>query len=266
MHVLPLGWATDLAILERSGARIVDHGDHLVVRSPQNPTFHFGNLVVVTDAAAVDDAERWTARFAAELPAADWLAIGLVRAPERTDGWRALGLAVDVDDVLASAAPPREAPLPDGYAVRPFDDAAWAQIVARGIAENAATGIYEPRAHEGFLRARATSRRALCARGEALWLGAFAAGSLVADLGIVRCGAVARYQDVGTDAAHRGRGLASHLLGAAGRWAAGRGCARWVIVAEAESAAGRLYRRAGLAPDAGSAYVYSPPGHEVAPD
>jgi hypothetical protein len=34
------GWATDLAILEHSVSTVEDRGDHLIVRTPDNPDFH----------------------------------------------------------------------------------------------------------------------------------------------------------------------------------------------------------------------------------
>jgi GNAT superfamily N-acetyltransferase len=61
--------------------------------------------------------------------------------------------------------------------------------------------------------------------------GAFAGERLVAELGIARCGGMARYQDVGTDAAHRRRGLARHLLGVAAPEQAARGTAGMTMVA-----------------------------------
>lgn len=67
----------------------------------------------------------------------------------------------------------------------------------------------------------------------------------VASLGIVHCGTTARYQCVGTDEDHRRRGLASHLLGIAARWAASHGCGRWVIITEETNPAGRAYRKVG---------------------
>ena len=77
----------------------------------------------------------------------------------------------------------------------------------------------------------------------------------------MRCGPTARYQDVTTDEEHRGRGLASHLLGVAAQWAAERGCEQWVIVTGATNPAGRVYRRLGFAPDAGTVQAYRrPPG------
>ena len=80
--------------------------------------------------------------------------------------------------------------------------------------------------------------------------------ALVAELGIVNCGGSARYQSVGTDEGHRRRGLASHLLGVAARWAADTGCDRWVIVTEATNPAGAVYRRVGFEPDVGNAQAY----------
>jgi GNAT superfamily N-acetyltransferase len=111
VHELPPGWATDLAVLRYTGSSAEDHGDHLVMRKPDNPQYHWGNFVLIT----------------------------------------------------------------------------------------------------------------------------------------------------GTDIAHRGRGLAGHLLGVVARWSADRGVRRWVTVTEAINPAGRLYRRAGFRPDIGNAQVYRHP-------
>lgn len=241
---LPPGWATDVAVLEHSGSLIEDRGDHLIVRTPSNPTFHWGNCLLVTDRDVVADAARWTVGFADAFPAADWIAIGLVAMPDDASGWVAQRLELELDDVLVTSTLPRTGALADGYVARELTgDADWEQHVAREIRDNV---DYEPVAHERFLRARTASQRALTERGDAAFFGAFADGALLADLGIVRCGDVARFQAVGTDAAHRRRGLASHLLGVAARWAADRGCREWVIVTEATNPAGRVYRAAGF--------------------
>ena len=68
----------------------------------------------------------------------------------------------------------------------------------------------------------------------------------IRDRGIVDCGGTARYQNVGTAPEHRGKGVASHLIGVAATWAASHGCAQWVIVTEATNPAGRVYRNAGF--------------------
>ena len=255
---LPLGWTTDLAVLQLMGSTVEDRGDHLVVRTPHNPDFHWGNCLFVTDGAGVDDAARWVATFEQALPDTEWIAIGLMRAPTDETAWTRLGLEIGVDEVLAATTMPRETDPPDGYEIRALHGPDWAQLVTRAVAENQRTEGYESGAYERFTRARALAQQELVERGDAMFFGAFAEDRLVADLGIVDCDGTARYQNVGTAVEHRGRGLASHLLGVAAGWAAARGCTRWVIVTESTNPAGRVYRRAGFELVAPSVQAYRP--------
>jgi GNAT superfamily N-acetyltransferase len=259
MSSLPPGWATDLAVLEHTGSVIEDHGDHLVIRSPQNPGFHWGNFLLVIDPITVDDARRWVEAFGAAFPQAGWVAIGLARMPRAGDVWAEHGMEVELDEVLATRTLPRQTDLPGGYTVRQLTADDWEQSVRRALADNDATKEHEPQVHERFVRARAETQQTLCERDVAAFFGAFADDVLVADLGIVRCGATARYQNVGTHAAHRRRGLASHLLGVAARWAGDRGCDEWVIVTEATNSAGRVYRSVGFELGDANASAYRPP-------
>jgi GNAT superfamily N-acetyltransferase len=259
MRDLPPGWATDLAVLELTGSTLTDHGDHLVVRSPRNPDYHWGNCLFVLDEDAVDDAARWVGTFRAAFPGAAWIAIGLPRMPAEVAAWTALGVDVELHDVLTTRTRPRTSPAPAGYQVRALaGDDDWAQSVRLAVRENALTGDYDAVGYERFAITRAAWQRDLAERGVAAWFGAFADGVLVADLGIVRCGTTARYQAVGTDDAHRRRGLATHLLGVAAQWAADAGCDRWVIVTEATNPAGRVYRGVGFELDAGNVQAYRP--------
>ena len=259
MHTFSPGWATDLAVLEHSGSIVEDHEDHLVVRTPRNPDFHWGNCLFVTEEDTVDDAGRWVSTFRSAFPEATWVAIGLTRMPDDQDAWVAQGLDLELDDVLTTRTVPRQTPLPEGYTVRRLSGQDWAQSVARSVAENDRTQEHDPKSFERFAQRQAQARRALSQRDIGAWFGAFADGTLIADLGIVRCGATARYQSVGTDEDHRGHGLASHLLGVAAQWAADGGCDRWVIVTGATNPAGRVYRSLGFEPDTGNAQAYRKP-------
>ena len=259
MRDLPPGWQTDLAVLEHTGSTVEDHGDHLVVRSPASPDYHWGNCLFVTDPAAVDDADRWLGVFTAAFPDASWVAIDLPRMPDDRAAWAAHQVGLELSDVLTTDTLPRRTPLAAGYTVRRLAGDDWADYVAREVAENDRTGEHDPVAHERFATQQMQVRRAMSEREVAAFFGAYAGDRLVADLGIVRCGTTARYQSVGTDPDHRRRGLASHLLGVAAAWAAERGCDRWVIVTESTNPAGRVYRRLGFAPDVASAQAYRPP-------
>ncbi len=257
--MLPLGWATDLAVLEHMGSVVEDRGDHLVVRTPQNPDFHWGNCILVTDPDAVDDADRWVKTFHRAVPGVDWIAIGLARMPANTEEWATSGLELELDDVLATGTLPRQTAPPVGYDVRALVGEDWEQVVVRAMAENDETAEYEPRSHERFARARAQSQRDLVERGFARFVGAFFEDKLIAELGIVDCSGTARYQNVGTASDHRGRGMASHLLGVAASWASSRGCTQWVIVTEAVNPAGRVYRKAGFELSAPTVQAYLAP-------
>jgi GNAT superfamily N-acetyltransferase len=259
MRDFPPGWATDLAVLKYSGSIVEDHGDHLLVRTPNNPDFHWGNFLFVTDDDAVNDAAKWVTAFRSSLPEANWVAIGLIQMPDDEAAWVAQGLDLELADVLTTSTLPRQTPLPNGYTVRRLSGQDWQKSVARNLAENLRTDEYEAQSHERFARANSKAQRALSVSNVGARFGAFADDLLVADLGIVRCGATARYQSVGTDDEHRRQGLASHLLGVAARWAADKGCDRWVIVTEATNPAGRVYRSVGFEPDVGNVSTYRKP-------
>lgn len=243
------GWVTDLAILELTGSSVTDHGDHLVIRTPDNPGYHWGNCLLVTDPDTVDDADRWAARFGEEFPDATWFAAGLPILPGDARAWARHDLELEQLDVLTTTSMPATPPRPPGYTVRMLSGDDWQLVADRDITANLRTEEFDPDLHADFVRARVAERRQLCERGLAAFVGAFSEEELVADLGIVRCGTLGRFQDVGTDDAHRRLGLASHLLGVAAEWAHDRGCNGWVIVTESTNDAGRVYRRAGFTLD-----------------
>lgn len=260
MPTLPPGWETDLAVLRHTGSLLDDRGDHVLVRSPHNPTFHWGNLVFVTDGEAVDDAQRWVAVFHEAFPEAGWVSVGLIRFPNDPTPWVGEGLDVELDEVLTTTTLPRQTPLADGYTVRQLQgDDDWAAYVERALLDNERTQESEPTSHAHYMQAQARARRGMSERGVAAFFGAFDGDTLAADLGIVRCGTTARYQSVGTDEDHRRRGLAAHLLGVAAQWSAERGCSRWVIITESTNPAGRVYRSVGFEPDLGNAQAYRKP-------
>jgi ADP-ribose pyrophosphatase YjhB (NUDIX family)/GNAT superfamily N-acetyltransferase len=249
---LPLGWHTDLAVHRLSGATITEHSDHLVVRTPTEASYHWGNFVLVTDPDRLDDAGHWVQVFENELPDARHRAIGMVAEPHNRIAWAAAGLVLEQEDVLATGTGPERRPLPEGYEVRGIrTDDEWAQ---QGRPDDPNPARVE------FARRHTEARRRIVERGDAAFFGAFAGDRLAASLGVVDCGdGTFRYQDVRTDEQHRRRGLAGHLLGVAADWAAARGCRQWVIVADADSDASRLYQSVGFAPVQPSCQAYRSP-------
>ena len=109
-----------------------------------------------------------------------------------------------------------------------------------------AVGDRHDESYRAFLDRRAAWHRRLVAHGLAAFWGAYDADTLVASLGLVPLGSVARYQDVQTAVDYRRRGLASALLAASARAALEAGVERVVIIAEPASPAARVYESTGF--------------------
>lgn len=260
MQVRSLGFGTDLALRVAEGAEITDRGDHLVVRSPDNPGFWWGNFLLLATWPAPGTGAGWLARFAAEFPRAGHIALGVDSADDGMvpGEFTAAGLELGRETVLTCAAvqPPPHPNRTSG--IRPLEsDADWVQSVELGLR---CFDHGEPR---DYLEARMAARRRLTTQGRGAWFGAFAGGRLLAQLGLFDVGdGYARYQHVETDPQARRQGLAGTLVWHAGRY--GRevlGAGTFVIVADPADVAVRVYRACGFA-DRQAQFSFERPGWE----
>jgi hypothetical protein len=70
MQVTSLGFRTDVALRVLEGAQTTDRGDYLVVRTPSNPDFYWGNFLLLGAWPEPGTPNTWLARFAEEFPQA----------------------------------------------------------------------------------------------------------------------------------------------------------------------------------------------------
>jgi len=246
VRVVSLGFRTDVALRVLEGAEVADRGDYLVIRSPDNPNFWWGNFILLGTAPQPGTVGAWLARFAAEFPAARHVMFGVdaVGEEEEVPGeFIAAGLEVQHVTALTAASvrpPPRPS---NAVEVRRLaSDADWRQALELNVR---CFGYQD--SHE-YLGRRVAARRRLTQAGLGAWFGAFAGGQMLAQLGIFDVGdGFARYQDVETDPAARRRGLAGTLVWHAGRYAlATLGARTLVIVADPAAEAIRVYRSCGF--------------------
>lgn len=249
MDIKSLGYRTDIMLRLLEGGERADNGDCVVVRSPANPVYWWGNFLLLAAPPAPGSVSRWLSRFAAEFPAAGHVALGIDvtdRSAVDPAEFEAAGLMFRRETVL-TAAEVHQPPHPNRSAeYRPLTGSAdWQQAVELRIA---CTGPEDPPADRGFQESRITAQRGLAEAGHGCWLGAFAGRRLVAQLGIISDGhGVARYQDVETHPAARRQGLAGTLVYQAGRYALARlAASTLVIVAEPDQQAIRVYRSCGF--------------------
>jgi ribosomal protein S18 acetylase RimI-like enzyme len=245
VEVRSLGYRTDLAIARLEGSQVTDRGDHLVIRTPANPDYWWGNFLLLRELAPGSGA-GWRARFAAEFPAAQHVALGLDETDAgAVDPGELPGMTLERYAVMTAAsvhAPPH----PNREAVfRALDgDADWRQSFELTAAVHAGESSCT-----GFLTARLAAKRARAEAGRGAYFGAFLAGTLVAQLGLINTGpaGLARYQDVETHPAARRRGLAGTLVWQAGAAVLAGPGRTLVMVADPAAAAIRVYRSLGFA-------------------
>lgn len=247
MHVSSLGFRTDLALLTSSGSVVEDRGTHLVVRSPNNPSYFWGNFLLLARPPVPGGEKEVVAAHHTEFPLADHVSIGIDTA-ELTDearaAFEAAGLTVDVATVLTASA--LQGPRAVEAAVRELaGDADW-EARARLSRQ-----LYPQTSEEAFMafaRQKNAQERRLVDAGRGTRFGAYVDGQLVSTAGIfVTEDGVARYQSVETHSEHRRRGLAAAVVHAAGQHALDQlGVRALVIVADTDGDAIGIYRRLGF--------------------
>jgi ribosomal protein S18 acetylase RimI-like enzyme len=254
-----LVWATGLDALERG--RVIEQRDgYLVIRSPGNPGFYWGNLLLFQEPPTLGDARRWEGAFDAEF-GDEPLVRHRTFAWDRTDGVRGaaneefvsrgyeveatVGLVADRDRLRPHVRQNREVAVRALDAARGADGELWDAVVDLQVAS-----------HEGgheewrpFHAARVEDYRVLFRDGHGAWYVAIdrESGTVAASCGIVVNVGRGRFQAVDTALAHRRRGIASRLvLEAAQLSAATHGAERFVIAADPGYHALALYASLGF--------------------
>jgi predicted N-acetyltransferase YhbS len=252
-----LAWATDIDVLALD-RRVERRDGYLAIRSPSNPTYYWGNLLLFDEPPERGSAAPWEELFAAEF--ADEPRVRHVTlAWDRTDGAigaaeeefvsrgyileRTVGLIARPSEI---AAHPRENRAVAIRALDPRgDEDAWEQVTELGVASR--DPIHEEHAHRAFRRERLANLREHFARGDGAWYVASAGEEVVASCGVVVTAGRGRYQDVDTAEVHRRQGISSRLVVAAGHDAATRfGAAALVILADPDYHALGLYESLGF--------------------
>lgn len=251
MQIKSLGYCTDLIFAAFDG-EIMDRGDYLVIRTPTNPSFYWGNYLLFAEPPGVGDYQRWQSLFAEEIGTRP-------EVSHQTFGWDSgsgehgeiapfleNGFHIEESVVLTTQQlhPPEKKA--EGLAIRPLrSNKEWAQCLENQVACRS-PGFTESD-FRVFARRQMERYQAMSQARLGTWFGAFLGDRLVADLGIFADKALGRYQMVQTHPDFRRQGIARRLVVEAGAYALEHfGLTRLVIVAEADSAAERLYRKAGF--------------------
>jgi GNAT superfamily N-acetyltransferase len=215
VRITSLGYQTDLALLGLGGSQIEDRGDHLVIRSPHNPGFWWGNFLLLPAPPSRGHEQHWIDEFGREFPDAHHLALGFDGIDGSVDdlaGFADGGLKPEAATVM-TARQVQEPPRPNREAEYRslVSDEDWEQRVELRVA--CMDEGHDPAQYLEFSRAQAVTTRGLAEAGHGAWFGAFVDGVLLSTMGLFRASAgLARFQSVETHPEARGRGLAGTLV------------------------------------------------------
>ena len=224
---LSLGWQTDL-IFARFDGEVIARGDHLLVLTPGNPTYWWGNFLLFQQAPGPGDFDRWMALFDEEIaspqPASRHRAFGvdvqdrLTLSPE----FAAAGFELNEATVLTLTREqllPAARAMPDGLEFRVLDLARDSEAVVDKHVEVDAPR-HDPVSHRVFAQRQLARYAAMQRAGLGHWFGLIAQvdgrAVLVASCGLFRDPARAerlgRFQYVSTHPAWRRRGACTALV------------------------------------------------------
>lgn len=256
MDIRSLLAATDIDVLPDTSI-VEDRGAYVVVRTPTNPTYYWGNFLMFRQPPQRGDRERWEAAYDEEFGAdRESMHCALCwDVPDVVGEARGefLEAGYDGDDAVALIAQPHElvehtrasrevevrALDPDG------DHGLWAavadlQVTSRGPGH----GELE---YRGYVESRMRDRRERFRAGDGAWFVALLEGEVAASCGIVVTQGRCRYQAVDTAERFRRRGIASRLVHDAGRAAVDEyDAGHLVIGADADYHALPLYESLGF--------------------
>lgn len=255
LQSLSLGWQTDL-IFARFDGLVIERADCVVLRTPGNPLYYWGNCLILPRPPRDAELAHWLARFEAEVgrhtAESGHVSIGFDAAGphEPLLAWQAAGFEVFDTAQLSLGAgrlrPAARTPAPE-FRFAPLDLARPEQLEAAVALQCAGndTGL-EPVHYREHRQRQMRRYAAMQAAGLGLWFGIWRGGELLADCGLFHDGPLGRFQHVGTHPQWRRRGLCTALIEGASRFGFERmGLARLVMCADPDDVAIGIYEALG---------------------
>lgn len=251
MELQSLGYRTDLIFPSFDG-EIIDRGDYLVVRTPSNPTFYWGNFLLFNHPPQEGDYSKWQKVFAEEVgmpPQVKHQAFGWDTTNDEKgiiQPFLESGYLLEHSAVLTAQ---RDGLIPKSsfditmHPLMSEDD--WDQSIENQVI--CREPIFPESGYRIFRQRQVKRYREMVTHGLGTWFGAFSGNQLVADLGIFWDKEIGRYQSVQTHPDFRRQGIAGALVYSAGSYAMDQfNLETLVIVAEKESPAKHLYESIGF--------------------
>ncbi len=251
-----LGWRTHLMFY--SDIAHPKQADYLTIRTPENPTHHWGNFLLFDKPPQPGDLTRWEAAFACEIGPPETTAhkaFGWDTTNDENDDSQAFidaGYSLNNEVVLAAQAKDLVRPVrfSETVEVRALKktDAEWEAALQNRIACKG-DAFSDNEGYREFKKKQKARYRYMASVGRGNWYGAFLNGRLVGDCGLFWTGdkTLARFQGVGVHPDFRRQGICGAMLWRIAHQAfAQTPNALLVIVADANSPPQAIYQSLGF--------------------
>lgn len=220
MKIQSLARKTDLIFAKHNG-EVLQRVDYLVIRTPSNPTYHWGNYLLFKDAPSPGDEIKWRELFKREFQDISGIQHELfvwdIGSEQNFDSRPFLNLGFEIDEGVTLSC--EELVIPPKYRSDLalsliVTDEEWEQVLKLQVL------CGDPKyakGYESFKREQMKNYRQMHEKGLGHWWGVWENNTLVADLGLFFEGDVGRYQSVGTHPEFRRQGLCQSLVYQAGK-------------------------------------------------
>ncbi|MBC86829.1 MAG: GNAT family N-acetyltransferase [Bdellovibrionaceae bacterium] len=251
LNIKSLGRRTDLIFADFSGV-IEDRGHYTLIKTPDNPGFHWGNYIIFDRAPQPGDLKNWKTLFDREFThysephhyVFTW-DTGDNDSGEYQEFLDA-GFEFDSAVVLSTdqlSAPPHPNEKISVKKIKSDED--WEKVI------HLQTLCADPKFlnlnFEEFKRSQIDQYKRMSQAGKGHWFGAFIGDQLVGDLGVFFDGKIGRYQNVGTHPDHRKQGICGTLVYQAGQIAFDEFSVDTLVMeADPDYHAARIYESVGF--------------------
>lgn len=251
MNQTSIGYQTDIMLASFDG-EVIDRPHHIVIRTPANPTFWWGNFILFDSPPSESDTDKWEMIFAAEfedLPGIKhinlaWLSAGGATGIVSPFLRRGYTLTHSLFFAIRGKTLPKDKP--PKVEIRPISSNEEWEMALRNQ-HRCLAGTNDTPAFREFQSAQMIRYRNMTLANFGYWLGAFVDGELVGNMGVFGKTGLARCQAVAVDPNCRRRGIGEAMVRSACILAQeSLGAETVVIMTGDHNPARRIYERIGF--------------------
>lgn len=230
------------------GSIVEDHGDHIVIKTPANPTWRWGNLMLFPHPPQPTDLVRWNELFDHHFDVENehrlfvWDTIDGDKGAAET--FVENGFQFTREPMLGALdlqLPEQHNRQIETHVIR--SDQEWESVIQLNVESFAAENL----AYQDYVERKFRLYRNMVEAERGFWMGAWLENKLLASCGVFHNGHITRYQEVVTREENRNFGICTKLVFDA--FTHGRSLSfpnQTLIAVDLDSQAERIYRRLGF--------------------